>query len=148
MSVSGIGSQDSYAYYLTSSNAASNTLPNATSVTSEKTSPFANLNLTASQQNSINQTLEDLQSGAISPTQAQSQINSVLTPAQQSQLQQNLQQLQTRRHHHHHQDSSASGDSSSTDEFGIPNSNSGSNTSSIGDVAATYWAQSQTNSDT
>jgi len=149
MSISGIsGGQNSYAYYLTSSNAAANTIDGTTS--SNVTSPFANLNLTASQQTSVGQTLEQLQSGSITSAQAQTQISSVLTPAQQSQLQQNLRELQTHRHHHHDSSSpsSSSPSSTDTDEFGIPTTGTGSSTGSIGDVAATFWAQSQTNGNT
>jgi Spy/CpxP family protein refolding chaperone len=157
MSISGIsGAESAYGYYLTAGNAASNTLSGAGSSTTAENSPFANLDLTQSQQSSISQTFTQLQSGAITQAQAQSQITSVLTPAQQTQLQQNLQQLRPHHHRHHHEsngNSSSSSSSSSssapdTDAFGIPLSANVSSTGSIGDVASSFWAQSQTNGNT
>jgi Spy/CpxP family protein refolding chaperone len=51
---------------------------------------FADLNLTSAQQAKINQILQNAKSQGLSPSQVQSQINAVLTPAQQSTLQNEL----------------------------------------------------------
>jgi Spy/CpxP family protein refolding chaperone len=61
--------------------------------------PFANLDLTADQQKQIASILSDAQSKNLSPSQVQSQINAVLTPTQQQQLQTDVQALQARHHH-------------------------------------------------
>lgn len=61
--------------------------------------PFANLNLTADQQQQIASIFSSAQSQNLSPSQVQDQIDSVLTPQQQQQLQTDLQQAHG--HHHH-----------------------------------------------
>jgi Spy/CpxP family protein refolding chaperone len=57
--------------------------------------PLTGLNLTSTQQSQIQQILQTAHSQGTSQSDVQSQINAVLTPAQQQQLQQNLQQLGT-----------------------------------------------------
>ena len=51
---------------------------------------FGDLNLTSAQQNQISQILQNAQSQGLSPSQVQTQINAVLTPAQRSTLQNEL----------------------------------------------------------
>lgn len=73
--------------------------------------PFANLNLSADQQQQISSILSDAQSQGLSPSQVQSQINSVLTPTQQQQLQTDVSQLKA---HHHHGGHGGHGDQDQT----------------------------------
>ena len=99
----------------TVSTAASVTVPSTASGT---TDPFSNLNLTSTQQQQVQQVIQDLQSGTIAPSLAQSQINAILTPQQQQTLQTDLQQIKGAHHHHHggghhHHSSSTSTASSS-----------------------------------
>ena len=71
--------------------------------------PFANLNLSAEQQQQIQQIFSSNSgSSAQTPTQLFSQVESVLTPQQQQTLQTDL---ETHAHHHHHH---AGGSSEST----------------------------------
>ena len=56
--------------------------------------PFANLNLTSSQQSQIQQILQNAQSQGLSPDQVNSQINAVLTTSQQTTFATDLQSLQ------------------------------------------------------
>jgi Spy/CpxP family protein refolding chaperone len=73
--------------------------------------PFANLNLTATQQQQIAQLIsQNSNNGTQTPTQLFSQVESVLTPQQQQTLQSDLETLKTQHHHHHH----GSGDSASS----------------------------------
>ena len=66
----------------------------STNLTNQTLPPvFANLNLTATQQSQIQQILQGAQSQGSSQTDLQSQTNAILTPAQQQQLQANLQQF-------------------------------------------------------
>lgn len=132
--ISGLGSLN------VSANYASTTI-----VTSaQQTGPLAALNLTQTQENQIDKILQNAISQNLSPSQVQSQINSVLTPAQQQQL-----QNESGHHrHHHHGGSGASqlGSDDGTDAFGIPTSisaGSSAGTQAIGDVAASFWAQNQ-----
>jgi 3-polyprenyl-4-hydroxybenzoate decarboxylase len=112
--------------------------------TSQTSGPFSNLNLTSSQQQQIGQILQNAQSQGLTQAQVQTQINAILTPAQQQQLQKDLQS-----HHHHHRGGSGASPSSSssqTDAFGIPTSiSSGSSigTQAIGNIAASYALQNQ-----
>jgi signal transduction histidine kinase len=111
--------------------------------------PFANLNLTQAQQTQIQQIFQNAQNQGLSAQQVQAQINAVLTPAQQSTLQQDLQS----RHHHHHGGGGGSSSSLSndgTDEFGIPTtlaSASSTSASTISTIAASYAVQSQLQTD-
>ena len=75
--------------------------------------PFANLDLTAAQQQQITQILSQ-SSGATasSPTQLFNQVESVLTPQQQQKLQADL---ETSGSHHHHHHPSGDGSTSATD---------------------------------
>lgn len=66
--------------------------------------PFANVNLSADQQQQISSILATAQSQGLSPSQVQSQINSVLTPTQQQQLQTDISQLKAHHHHGGHND--------------------------------------------
>jgi Spy/CpxP family protein refolding chaperone len=52
--------------------------------------PFANLNLTSAQQSQIEQIFTSAKTNGTSQTGVQSQINAILTPTQQQQLQSNL----------------------------------------------------------
>jgi hypothetical protein len=96
------------------------------------TSPFANLNLTSTQNTQIQSILQNAQSQSLSFSQVQSQINSVLSPTQQTAMQSNVQKSQA--HHHHHRSGGSSDATSSiasnTDAFGVPNvTNASSDTS-------------------
>lgn len=102
--------------------------------------------ISSAQQQQIQQILQDAQSQGLSISQVQNQINAVLTPAQQQQLQN---QIGQHRHHHHSGGASSAGSSTTddqTDEFGIPTQlASGSSTAgqTISNIAASFWAQSQ-----
>jgi Spy/CpxP family protein refolding chaperone len=64
--------------------------------------PFANLNLTATQQQQIQQLIsQNPNSGAQTPTQLFSQVESILTPQQQQTLQSDLETLKSHHHHRH-----------------------------------------------
>jgi len=80
--------------------------------------PLSNLSLTSTQKTQIDQVLQEAQSGTITQAQALAQITSLLTPAQQTALQQDEQTAQTQvsghRHHHGSGDGSASTSSSTT----------------------------------
>ncbi|HTU80588.1 MAG TPA: hypothetical protein VMF61_00570 [Candidatus Acidoferrales bacterium] len=100
--------------------------------------PLSTLNLSQSQQQQITSILQNAKSQGLSPQQIAAQINNVLTPAQQQQLQSEL----SHGHHHHHRGGGkaapATGD---TDAFGIPNSiQSGSSaaTQAIGNAATAF----------
>jgi Spy/CpxP family protein refolding chaperone len=67
--------------------------------------PFSNLDLTQSQKQQIDQILQTAKTQGLAPSVVQTQINAVLTPAQQQTLQtdvQNAQSAHSGRHHHHH----------------------------------------------
>jgi hypothetical protein len=106
---------------------------------------FSNLNLTSAQQSQIQQILQNAKTQGLSPTQVANEINNVLTPTQQSQLQADLAKL--KQHHHHHHGGgggSQSSSSNNTDAFGIPvPSSSTSNSGTIGNLAAAFTTQSQ-----
>ena len=109
--------------------------------------PFANLNLTSDQQQQIEQIFQNAQTQGPTPAQVQNQVNAVLTPAQQSQLQKDLQA----RHHHHHGGgggSSSLTQSEDTDAWGIPLSSGGSSTAtqSLSNLAASFSVQQQLSS--
>jgi Spy/CpxP family protein refolding chaperone len=110
-----------------------------------QTNPFASLNLTTAQQNKISQILQNAQKEGLSQSQVQSEINNVLTPAQQQQLQNDL---SSKSHHHHHRGGSSSSntsEASETDPFGIPYSSPTAQVSDpISTIAATFSAQQQT----
>jgi Spy/CpxP family protein refolding chaperone len=61
---------------------------------SDPNGPFANLNLTSSQQSQIQQILQSAQSQGLSLDQVNSQINAILTPTQQTAFASDLQNLQ------------------------------------------------------
>jgi hypothetical protein len=99
---------------------------------------FANLNLSSTQQTQISQILQTSQGK--SPAQVAAEINRILTPAQQAQLQADLARVAN--YHHHHHGSAASSASSNTDAFGIPvPSSSTTNSGTLGSIAATFSAQ-------
>jgi len=77
--------------------------------------PFANLNLSAQQQTQVTQILQSAKSSGQSWSQTQSQINAVLTPAQQQTFASDVQTAQSAHsgHHHHHHDGDGAGSSSS-----------------------------------
>jgi signal transduction histidine kinase len=143
--ISGISGSNAGSLF-TSVNNTLATAPNA--ITQQSANAFANLDLTQSQQTQIQQILANAQNQALSPQQTQAQINSVLTPVQQSALQQDL---QSRHHHHHHSGGSSSSVSNDgTDEFGIPTtlpSASTTSASTISTIAASYSVQSQLQTD-
>jgi Spy/CpxP family protein refolding chaperone len=66
--------------------------------------PFANLDLTQGQRSQIDQILQNAKSQGLAPSAVQSQINAILTPAQQQTLQADVQKAQAAHsgHHHHH----------------------------------------------
>lgn len=71
--------------------------------------PFANLNLTAAQQQQIQQLFsQNSNSGTQTPTQLFSQVEALLTPQQQQALQTDLETLSSHHHHHHHSGSDSS----------------------------------------
>lgn len=136
MNISGASGVNSSGYYATVANATQSTVSSLPSV-------FSNLNLSPTQQTQIGQFLQNAQNGSTTPTQLQSEIESVLNPQQLSQLKTELQG----HHHHHHGSQSKSSSNSSSDEdaFGIttPTSTSSAGTQSISDAIASYWTQSQ-----
>jgi Spy/CpxP family protein refolding chaperone len=71
---------------------------------SSSTDLTANLDLTDSQKSQIDAILQQGQSGALTQSQVLAQITSILTPTQQTALQQDVQtaQSQVSGHHHHH----------------------------------------------
>jgi Spy/CpxP family protein refolding chaperone len=71
-----------------------------------QSSPFANLGLSSQQQTQLQQILSQVKSGTLTPSQAQSQVDTLLTPQQQQALETDR---QTARAHHHHHDGSSSG---------------------------------------
>lgn len=71
--------------------------------------PFANLNLSAQQQQQIQAIFsQNSQSGSQTPTQLFQQVEGVLTPQQQQTLKNDLETLSSHHHHHHHGGDSAS----------------------------------------
>jgi Spy/CpxP family protein refolding chaperone len=77
----------------------------------------ANLDLTDTQKSQIDAILQQGQSGALSQSQVLAQIQSILTPAQQTALQQDVQTAQSQvsgHHHHHHGGGEGTSTSSST----------------------------------
>jgi two-component system OmpR family sensor kinase len=119
----------------------------STSVNNSLATTPANLDLTQAQQTQIQQILQNAQNQGLSQQQVQSQIDSVLTPAQQSALQKDM---QSRHHHHHHGGSSSSVSSDGTDEFGIPTTLASASTTSastISTIAAAYSVQAQLQTD-
>lgn len=82
---------------------------NSPFATSQNTnSPFANLDLTTQQQQQVQQIFGQVQSGSLTPSQAQSQIQSLLSPQQQ----QTLQTDKSAHHGRHHAGDSSSSSSS------------------------------------
>jgi Spy/CpxP family protein refolding chaperone len=69
--------------------------------------PFANLNLTAQQQQQIAQIFSQNSSQNSSGSQISSQINAILTPQQQQTLQSDIKTLRADHHHHSHGSSNA-----------------------------------------
>ena len=65
---------------------------------------FANLNLSEDQRTQIRAILKNAKSQGLAPSAVQSQINAILTPAQQQTLQADVQKAQAAHsgHHHHH----------------------------------------------
>lgn len=92
--------------------------------------PFANLNLTAQQQQQIQQIFSQLNGTSsttatastggvngtgLTPTQLFQQVENVLTPQQQAQLQNDLETIKTSHHHGHHHHGGGSASASATD---------------------------------
>jgi Spy/CpxP family protein refolding chaperone len=99
---------------------------NGSSSSGTSTDDLDNLTLTTTQQTQIDSILQEAQSGTITQAQALAQITSLLTPAQQSLLQQGEQTAQTqvsgRRHNRDGGDaSSTSGTSTTTSVATLPN---------------------------
>jgi Spy/CpxP family protein refolding chaperone len=67
-----------------------------TSESQTQSNPFANLNLTAQQQQQISTTLQNAQSQGTDPKELRSQIASVLTPSQQTTFQSDVQNARVR----------------------------------------------------
>jgi len=135
--VSGLG-----AYLVNAANA-----PVSSASSQQAGNPFAALNLSPAQQTAVQKILQNVRTQQLSPSQVASQIDAVLTPAQQAKLQQILQSRQGQHHHHHH---SGNGwpmqPDDGTDAFGIPTSiSAGSSTATqaIGNLATSFSLQSQ-----
>ncbi len=77
--------------------------------------PFANLNLSSTQQTQIQSILTGAQSQGESFSQVQGQVQSVLNPTQQQTLQTDLTQLKGHHSGHHHGSHGAGGSSAATD---------------------------------
>jgi Spy/CpxP family protein refolding chaperone len=123
---------------------ATNTFASLPNTNAQAVNPFANLNLTPDQQQQIAQIFQNAQTQGLTPAQVQNQVNAVLTPAQQSQLKNDLQA----RHHHHHGGGGGSNtltQSEDTDAWGIPLSSGGSSaaTQSLSNLAAQFALQQQ-----
>jgi Spy/CpxP family protein refolding chaperone len=78
--------------------------------------PFSNLNLSSQQQQQLQSIFSQAQQQGSSPSQVQSQVNSVLTSSQQQTLQSDL---QTAKSHHHHHGSGASSSDSALSQLGL-----------------------------
>lgn len=84
------------------------------------TSPFANLNLSSTQQTQMQSILGNAQSQGESFSQVQNQVQHVLSPAQQQTLQTDLAQLKGHHSGHHHGQDGAD-ESSATADVLSPN---------------------------
>jgi Spy/CpxP family protein refolding chaperone len=116
--------------------------------TSQQQTLFANLNLTSTQASQIQQIINTAQSQGLSESKVQSNINALLTPAQQATLASNLASAGTPHSHHSHQRAGKASDAVSaagdTDEFGIPTRlPSNGSTNAIGNIASAFAARSQ-----
>jgi Spy/CpxP family protein refolding chaperone len=102
-------------YLATTATIAANTLAAPATTTqapvdpfADPNGPFSNLNLTAQQQQQIQQIFsQNPQSGSQTPTQLFQAVDAVLTPQQQQTLKTDLETLSAHHHHHHHSDSSS-----------------------------------------
>jgi Spy/CpxP family protein refolding chaperone len=97
--------QSPYSIDLTLQPAATTTSPTQWNPFADPGGPFANLNLTADQQQQIAQIFSQNQpaNGAPpTPTQIFDQVQNVLTPQQQQTLQNDLETMRSGHHHHHH----------------------------------------------
>lgn len=92
--------------YQTQSTSSSSTTPAPQNPFLDPNGPFANLNLTPTQQQQLQQIFSQNSGTQQSPSQVIDQIEAVLTPQQQQTLQNDLQTLHS--HHHHHGGSSSS----------------------------------------
>ena len=81
---------------------ASSSTANSFNPFSDPNGPFANLNLTSSQENQIDSIFSTAKSQGLSRSDVQSQVNAVLTPAQQQTLTGDVQTLKSEHQHHHH----------------------------------------------
>ncbi len=112
----------------------------AATASSASMRPYANLGLSEDQRTQIRSIVQDGKSQGLSQSQVQQQISSVLTPAQQSTFQSDVQNAQSARsgHHHHHgggghassssTDASSSATDAQTDALGVPVATSSSDT--------------------
>jgi hypothetical protein len=133
MNISGVSS---LSQWLGVSNA--NAPATQANVSPQDDGPFASLNLSAQQQQQITQILQGAQSQGLPLSQVRSQINAVLTPQQQAQLQ----QQQGHHRHHHGNTTTTASPVTNTDEFGIPNNTSATpGLSAIADLAASFQFQ-------
>lgn len=111
LSISGV----SISPYLTTANTTASTGTSATQTPpdpfADPNGPFANLDLTAQQQQQI-QSIFSSQSGSQSPTSLFQQVENVLTPQQQQTLRSDLETIGA--HHHHHSGDASSSDASSS----------------------------------
>jgi Spy/CpxP family protein refolding chaperone len=101
------------------SNSSSSSSSTSTS-SSSTTDALDNLTLTTTQQSQIDQILQEAQSGTITQAQALAQITSLLTPAQQTLLQQDEQTAQTQVSGRRHRGDDTSSTSSSTSVATLP----------------------------
>ncbi len=117
--------------------------------TGAATTPFANLNLTSSEQSQIAAILQG--ANGLSFAQLEGKIDGVLSPAQQQTFQNDLAAL--RSHHGGHHGHGGGSDASSstdtaTDAFGVPYTSAATPAATAGaslfsDIAAQFAAQSQ-----
>jgi Spy/CpxP family protein refolding chaperone len=93
----------------TASTSPSNTIQAPPDPFADPNGPFANLNLSAQQQQQIQAIFsQNSQSGSQTPTQLFQQVENVLTPQQQQTLKTDLETLSSHHNHHHHGSDSSS----------------------------------------
>jgi Spy/CpxP family protein refolding chaperone len=97
---------------------ASSSTANSFNPFSNPNGPFANLNLSSSQENQIDSIFSTAKSQGLSQTQVQGQVNAVLSPAQQQTLAGDVQTLKSEHQHHHHH-GGGGGESSSQGSGGL-----------------------------
>jgi len=127
----------------------SSTSSYATTAASQTTAldPFANLNLSSSQQTQIQSIINSASSSNLSFSQVQQQIDAVLTPTQVATLKSDIQGIKS--HHHHGSASAAQTSDGDTDAFGVSTASNASSTTPtqtvdpFSTIAASYSVQAQ-----